>query len=263
MFLDDFVRVFAPDSLFDGVHHYCCRQQERHIFAAFRGDNCRVYRHLVEDCDESFEQPVDCEERVGQNYAAHDRARYVALVPLVARQGCRHFEVSAQDYVEAVDALAAARVHFMRHCRRARLTLCEAFARQFRARHNAERFCERRRARAELVEARYAFVVKRAGVYLTRRADYAVYSQMFAHHFVELEGFRRVAVEERELVELRADRALEPADGVGCDECVEVFDCPQGVFSVFGKALADCRELRDYVVRTRCQNRSLVLARRL
>ena len=52
-------------------------------------DHGRVGPEVVEHGEEGLEQAVGGEERVGQRHPAHDRARHVALVPLVAGQLAR------------------------------------------------------------------------------------------------------------------------------------------------------------------------------
>ena len=102
--------------------------------------------------------------------------------------------------MEAVDALAAARVHLVGHGRRARLALGEAFAGELGARHDAQGFCKRGRARADLVEHRDAFEIECARVDLAGRYKSAVYAEVLADFLVELNDFFVVAVEEGKLV---------------------------------------------------------------
>ena len=87
----------------------------------FAVDDGAVDLHLAEHGEESFEEAVEREEGVRQEHAAHDRARDVAFVPLLARERGGHREVAAQDHMEAVDALAGAGVHLVRHGGRADL----------------------------------------------------------------------------------------------------------------------------------------------
>ena len=72
-----------------------------------------------------------------------------------------------------------------------------------------------------------------------------------------------VAVKERELVELRADRTLDSAHGVGVEQRLHVFDCPQKVLSELREPLAESRQLRDYVVRACRENLAFVRIRLL
>ncbi len=56
--------------------------------------------------------------------------QHVALVPLVARQLAGHRGIAAQDDHEAVDTLAGAGVHLVRHRRGADLARLEALGHQ-------------------------------------------------------------------------------------------------------------------------------------
>ena len=72
-----------------GGHQHLGRREERQVAVEFALDHRRERAELVEHGQRRLEQAVDREERVGQRDPAHDRARDVALVPLVAGQLAR------------------------------------------------------------------------------------------------------------------------------------------------------------------------------
>lgn len=164
---DDVVRGFAADSGFDGGHHNGCGEEEGEIVGCFFGNDGGVGLHLVKDGEEGFEQSVAGKEGVGEHHAADHGAGDVAFVPLVAGKGGGHGEVAFEDGVEAVDALAGARVHLVRHGRGTGLARGEAFGGGFMTSHEAQGLGEGGRAAAEFDERSDDGEVEGAGVNLT------------------------------------------------------------------------------------------------
>ncbi|CAM5233511.1 hypothetical protein SFUMM280S_08136 [Streptomyces fumanus] len=128
------------------------------------GDDGGERAELVEHGQERLQQPVQREERVGQRHPAHHRAGDVALVPLVARQLAGHRGVAAQDHHQAVDALAGAGVHLVRHRRGADLTRLEALGDQLVPGHQPDRLGQRGGGRRHLHQRGDHLVVQRARV---------------------------------------------------------------------------------------------------
>ena len=127
MLLDGLVGLFAAGASLDGFHEESRREEERKVVARLAFDDGAIDLHLAEYGEEGFEKTVDGQEGVGQEHATHDGAGDVAFVPLFAGKRGGHGEVTTQDHVEAVDALAGAGVHLVRHGGRADLARQEAF----------------------------------------------------------------------------------------------------------------------------------------
>ena len=113
--LDRLVRGLAADAVADRRHQHLGGGQERQVAVELALDHRREGAELVEHGEEGLEQPVGGEERVGQRHPAYDRAGDVALVPLVAGELADHRQVAAGDHGQAVDPLAGAGVHLVRH----------------------------------------------------------------------------------------------------------------------------------------------------
>ena len=138
--------------------------QERQVAVELAGDHRRVRAELVEHGERGLEQPVEGEERVRQRDPADHRVGHVALVPLGAGQLAGHPGVAAQQHQHPVDPLGAARVHLVRHRRRADLAGLEALGGQLDAGHQPDRGGQRRRRGGQLDERGEHVEVERARV---------------------------------------------------------------------------------------------------
>jgi hypothetical protein len=124
---DGLVRRLASDTSSDRRHEYLGRSEEGQVAIEFTLHDRGERPELVQDRQESLEEPIDGEERISKGHSTHHRARDVSLVPLVPRQLAEHRCVAAQDHGEAIHALAGARVHLVWHRRRANLSRLESF----------------------------------------------------------------------------------------------------------------------------------------
>ena len=115
MFLDRLVGAFAAGALLDRFHHDRGGQQEGQIAVELGRDHGLEHVHLIEHGEQGFEEPIHGEEGIGQHHAADDRAGDVTFVPLIAGEPGGHGEIALQDHMKAVDALAGAAVHLVRH----------------------------------------------------------------------------------------------------------------------------------------------------
>jgi hypothetical protein len=171
----------------------------------------RVGFHLVQDDHPGFEEAVDGEEGVGQGDAATtEQETSPSFHWSPARPG--HGEVTFEDGVEAVDALAAAAVHLVRHGGGADLALAKpspanswpAMRRRVRRSWRAGGELEEGGDDLEIEAARIDLADGREGAGKPRWED-------AVDPVGDLGG---IAVEEGELIELGAHRALEAAHGI-------------------------------------------------
>ena len=206
-----------------------------------------------------LEQAVEGEERVGQRDPAHDRARHVALVPLVAGQLADHRGVPAQDHEEAVDPLGRAGVHLVRHRRRPDLARPEALGHQLVAGHQPDRGGERGRPGAELDECREHVEVERAGVDLAHAGEDGREAEMVGDRRLEPGELVLVAVEQVEHVLRGADRALDAAQRIAGEQVVEATHRDEQFVGDGGEPLAERGRLRGDVVRAARHHQRVVL----
>ena len=82
--LDGLVGFLAANALAHRRHQHLRRGQERQVTVQFGGDHLREGTEVREDRQESLEEPVEGEERVGQRHPPHHRTGDVTFVPLVA-----------------------------------------------------------------------------------------------------------------------------------------------------------------------------------
>ena len=136
---DGFMRGLAASALFYGFHHDSGGEQEGQVAEQFLLDDGFEHFHLMQDGEEGLKQTVGSEEGVGQHDAADHGTGDIALVPLITSEPGGHGEVAFEDEMEAVDALAGARVHLVRHGGGADLAFGEAFAGEFVTGHEAQR----------------------------------------------------------------------------------------------------------------------------
>src|SRR5690606_30829808 len=83
-------------------------------------------------------------------------------------QAACHGEVAVEECLEATDALAAAGIHLVGHCRAADLTFGEAFGGELLASHEAESGGEAGSCADYLIQAGYDFQIQAARVDLSR-----------------------------------------------------------------------------------------------
>lgn len=219
--LNDFVRSLATEAGFDRFHHEGGGHEEGEVVGVFLFDDRFIGIHLREDGEKGFEETIGGEEGIGEHDAANDRARDVAFVPLVARKSSGHGEVSFEDGVEAIDALAGAGVHLVWHGAGASLSGGEALASGFVSGHEAEGFTKRAGRGGEIGEGAHGGEIEAARVDLTDVDVEIGNAEVGDDTLFELGNFGSVAIEEGNGVHLGADGALEAADLVVGDEVFE------------------------------------------
>ena len=128
------------------------------------------------------------------------------------------------------------------------MSLGKSFPGEFVSGHEAERFGEARGSGGELIQHRDDLEVETARVDLADIGEEIPDPEMGREAALEFEHSLRVALEEAELVELRADRALEPTHRIACDERVETLRGVEQFFAEHGEAFAVGRDLRGDVV---------------
>jgi hypothetical protein len=157
------------------------------------------------------------------------------------------------------DALAVARVDLVRHRRGADLTFLETLGQQARAGHEPERGGAARRRGTGLVQRAHGVEIERARINLADGAEGRLEPKVLDDAALELVHLVGVAAEQRELVELRADGALEAADRIAGDEVVEPGVREQQLLAEHGEALAEGGRLRGHVVRAAGEHHVAVL----
>ncbi len=90
VFLDDLVGDLAPNSPSDRSHEHLGRGKEGQVAIEFALHDCGIRAEVIEHRQERLEETVGREKRPGQRHSPHDRARHVALVPLVAGKLAGH-----------------------------------------------------------------------------------------------------------------------------------------------------------------------------
>ena len=250
VFLDDFVCGFAADSGFDCFHHEGGGHEEGEVVVVLRGDHSFVGIHLRNDGEEGLEEAIDGEEGVRKHHAADDGAGDVAFIPLIAGEATSHGEVAFEYGVEAVDALAGAGVHLVRHRAGTGLTGCEAFGCRLVTSHEAESLAERARRGAEVGEGAHGREIEAARVNLAD-VDVEIGDAEVGHDAsFEVDYFGSVAIEQRNGVHLGANGSLEAADLVVRDEVLERGISTVEFFPEHRDALAEGGGLSRDVVRS-------------
>ena len=157
--------------------------------------------------------------------------------------------MTAQDDEEAVDALAGAGVHLVRHRRGADLAREEALAGEFVAGHEAEGAREGGRTGSGGDEGGDDLKVHRARVDLADRTKGVRDAEVGEHALLEARDLGEVAGEKGELIELGADGALEAAGRERAEGRVELGRAAQAFLAEHRPALAHRGGLGGDVVR--------------
>ncbi len=144
-----------------------------------------------------------------------------------------------EDEVEAVDALAGAGVHFVRHGGGTDLAFGEAFGGEFVAGHEAEGAAEGRGAGGDVAEGGDGAEVEGAGIDLADGVEGFGDAEVTEDALLELAGFGGVAIEEADLVHAGADGAFEATGGVGVDEVLEIAEAEEEFLAEHGEAFAE------------------------
>jgi hypothetical protein len=126
--------------------------------------------------------------------------------------------------------------------------LLEAFRRQVEAGHQPQRRGQAAGPRGELVDGADGVEVEAARIDLSDGAEHLVESQHAGDLAFERGHLRRVAREQRQEIELRTDRSLEPAQRVARQEIFETAQRAQHFGAEHRQALADRGRLRRDVV---------------
>ena len=263
MFLDDVVRGFASDTGFDGGHHDGGGQEEGQVVLVLFGDDGGVGFHLVEHGEEGLEQAVAGKKSIGKHHAPNNRARDVALVPLVTGERGGHREMAFQDTMKAVDALARARVHLVGHGGGTGLARGETFGSGFVSGHEAESLGEGGRGAGELEERGDDREVEGTRVDLAHVLPDVGDAEVGSEAFFEGSDFGGVTIKEGELVELGADRAFDTTNAVAGDEVLEAAKGVDEFFPEHGEALAEGGGLGGDVVGARGDDEVFVFGSQL
>lgn len=257
--LDGLVGLLAADARPHRRHQDLRRGEERQVAVQLAGDDGRERAELVEHRQERLQKTVEREERVRQRDAAHHGAGDVALVPLVARQLPGHRRVAAQDDHEAVDALAGAGVHLVRHRGRADLARLEALGDELVPGHQTDRLGGRGRRGRELYERGDDLVVEGARVDLADRGERLREAQVARDALLQLVELRRVAAEQVQHVLRGADGALDAAQRVAGEQLLDPGVRDEQLVGGGREALAEGRGLRRDVVRAARDHQLAVL----
>ena len=94
MLLDRFVSFFTACTCFDCFHQDGSGREEGAVALVFLTNHGGIDFHLIQNREEGVDQPVDGEKTIWQEDTAHDGARDVPLIPLIARQLARHGKVA-------------------------------------------------------------------------------------------------------------------------------------------------------------------------
>ena len=192
--LDNLVSGLAADSGFYGFHHEGGGHEEREVACIFGFDDCFVGIHLTKDGEEGFEEAIDGEEGVREHDASDDGAGDVAFIPLVAGEASGHREVAFKDGMKAVDALAGAGIHFVRHGTGAGLAGGESFRGGFVAGHEAEGFAEGAGRATEIRKGADGGEIKATRVDLTNVDEEVGDAEVGDDAFFEVSYFGCVAI---------------------------------------------------------------------
>ena len=214
MLLDHFVRGLPAHP---GPHRgdqYRGAGQERQVAVQLAGDHRGIGAELVEHGEGGLEQPVQGEEGVRQGDPADHRVGHVPLVPLRPGQLPGHAGVAAQQHQHPVDPLGAARVHLVRHGRRADLAGLETLGGQLGPGHQPDRGGQRGRRGGQLDQRGEHVEVQRAGVHLPDAGQRGGEAEVLGHRGLQRGQPVGVAVEQVEHVLRGAHRALDPAQRV-------------------------------------------------
>ena len=193
--LDRLVRAFAAGALFDRFHHHRGGQQEGQIAVQLGRDDGVEDLHLVEHGEQGFEQAIHGEEGIRQHDAADHGAGDVAFVPLIAGEPCGHGEVALQHHMQAVDALAGAAVHLVRHGGGADLALGKTFAGEFVAGHQAQRLGEVAGTAGEIAERAHDAEVEAARIHLADGIERFGQAEMHEDALLERARLAGIAIE--------------------------------------------------------------------
>ncbi len=246
-----------------GAHQDLGGRQEREVAVQLARHDRGERAELVQHRQEGLQQPVEGEERVRERHPADHGAGDVALVPLVAGQLARHRGVAAQDHHQAVDPLAGARVHLVRHGGRADLAGLEALGHQLVPGHQPDGLGHRGGRRGELHQRGDHVVVEGAGVDLADRGERLGEAEVRGDAPLQVGELVRVAAEQVQHVLGRADRALDPAQRVAREQVLQAAVGDQQLVGGGREALAQRRGLGGDVVRASGDHQLAVLGREL
>ena len=167
----------------------------------------------------------------------------------MAGEAARHRDVAGENRREAADAFAIPGVDLVRHRGRADLAFLETLGQQPGAGHESQRGRAARGGGADLVECGDSFEIEAARIHLTDGEERRAETEMAQHTALELVDFLGAAAEQRELVELRADGALQPANGIAFDEFLEPVERDQQFLAEHREPLAERGRLGRDIVR--------------
>ena len=134
----------------------------------------------------------------------------------------------------------------------------ETLREQTGARHQPERGGETRRGCTELVERGDDFEIQRARINLPDRIERRVETEVLDDAGLEGCDFLGVAAEQRELIELRADGALEPAHGIARDEFLDAGERAEKFLPEHRETFAEGGGLGGDVVRAAGEHQAAV-----
>ncbi len=155
--LDRLVGDLAADAVADRGHQHLGRGEDRGGSASSsRWITAGKAPNSSSTVRKVWNSPSTAKNASGSATRAYDGAGDVALVPLVTGELADHGEIAAGDDGEAVDPLAGAGVHLVRHRGRADLALLEALGDDLVAGHQPDRGREVGRARRSAGPARRA-----------------------------------------------------------------------------------------------------------
>ena len=179
---------------------------------------------MFEDREAGFEHAVDGEEGIRHDDAAHYGAGDITLVPLVAGQSAGHGNVTLQDGVEAIDALAGAAVHLVGHRTGTGLTGRKTFAGKLVPGHQPQGFSKTGGATGEIAQSGNDTVVEAARINLSNSREGAGQTQMVRNLAFQCGDLFEIAPEEIDLVQLRARGSLQATHRVAGNN---MFQCSQ------------------------------------
>ena len=105
MFLDRLMCGLATNTIANGCDQNLGGGKEGQIARQLTFGHGWVRTELVENRQESLQQSIDGEERIGKGHSTHDRARHIPFIPLISGQFTSHRCIAAKKDGESVHPL--------------------------------------------------------------------------------------------------------------------------------------------------------------